>query len=183
MIIGDGGWKNRSGSGGGSLENPKRFVGDEGIYAPNGAGSGVCGLFLLSKGNSLSESLCKASSSGSFSDSCSCCSNSSSASRKGWLPKDPELPVLGPGLLCSRGSRSPELPLLDDVRAPKVPRLCAVVSDFKVALSSTVSDRGSWFRGSRFLGSRGLSRLLGRERLDLGELVLLLGLQATSYQR
>ena len=98
-------------------------MGDEGMYVPNGAGSGVRGLFLSSSGNWLAESLCKTSSS----DSDSCCSNSSSASWKGWLPDDPVLPVLGPDVLCLMVGLSPELPLLDDVWAVKVPRLGAVV--------------------------------------------------------
>ena len=104
-------------------------MGEAGIYVPNGLGSGVGSRLLMLIGATLAESLCRTSSSDSDSSSCSCsCSDPFSASTKGWLSDDPVLLVLGPGILCPKGGLSPELPLLDDVRAVKVPRLFAVVS-------------------------------------------------------
>jgi hypothetical protein len=127
-VIGDGGLRERGGSGRGFLENPKRFVGDAGTYVPpNGLGSGVGSRLLVLKGDTLAESFCKVSSSYSGSGSGSC-SNVSCASWKGWLPDDPVLLLLGPGVRFSMVGLSPELPLLDDVRAVNVPRLGAVVS-------------------------------------------------------
>jgi hypothetical protein len=82
-MVGDGGSKKQGGSGGGFLENPKRFVSDAGMYVPmNGLGSGVISQLLVLKGNTLAESFCKVSSSDSGSGSGSC-SNVSCASWKG----------------------------------------------------------------------------------------------------
>jgi hypothetical protein len=139
------------GSGGGFLENPKRFVGDAGTYVPNGLGSGVVSRLLMLKGDTLAESFSKASSSDSGSGPGSC-SNISCASWKGWLPDDPVLPVLGPGVRCSRVGLSPELLLLDECLAVNIPRLGAVVSSLQVALSFDRERQG--FVISRFKGSR-----------------------------
>ena len=79
-MMGDGGLKGWGGSGGGFLENPKRFVGDAGTYVPNGLGSGVVSRLLMLKGDTLAESFSRASSS----DSGSCSSSCSSVSCASW---------------------------------------------------------------------------------------------------